>query len=62
MGRMVTMVERVTKMLLTCRVKTKTKKNVPRAINKMLKPFKHLCHTITFDNGGEFSGHQQIAK
>jgi IS30 family transposase len=28
----------------------------------MLKPFKHLCHTITFDNGGEFAGHQQIAK
>jgi IS30 family transposase len=59
---LVTMVERVTKILLTCRVKTKTKKNVARAIKKMLKPFKHLCHTITFDNGGEFAGHQQIAK
>ena len=59
---LVTMVERVTKILLTCRVKNKTKKNVAKAIKKMLKPFKHLCHTITFDNGGEFAGHQQIAK
>ena len=56
------MVERVTKILLTCRVKNKTKKNVARAIKKMLKPFKHLCHTITFDNGGEFAGHQLIGK
>ena len=28
----------------------------------MLKPFKPLCHIITFDNGGEFAGHQQMAK
>ena len=35
---LVTMVERVTKILLTCRVKTKTKENVARAIKKMLKP------------------------
>jgi IS30 family transposase len=37
-------------------------KNVARATKKMLNPFKHLCHTITFDNRSEFSGHQQIAK
>ncbi len=48
---LVTMVERVTKIVLTCHVKKKTKKNVARAIKKRLKPFKHLCHTITFDNG-----------
>jgi IS30 family transposase len=43
-------------------IKSKTKKNLARTIKKTIKPFKHLCHTITFDNGGEFSGHQQIAK
>ncbi len=28
----------------------------------MMKPFKGLCKTITFDNGGEFAGHAKIAK
>jgi IS30 family transposase len=23
---------------------------------------KHVCHSITFDNGGEFAGRQSIAK
>ena len=35
---------------------------VSKAIKKLLKPFKHVCHNITFDNGGEFAGHQSIAK
>jgi transposase, IS30 family len=59
---LVTLVERVTKTLLTSRVKTKTKKEVTRAINKMLKPFKSICLSITFDNGGEFADHQKIKK
>ena len=61
-GYLVTLTERVTKLLLTCRVKNKTKKLVTKAIKKLLKPFKHICKTITFDNGGEFAGHQSIAK
>jgi IS30 family transposase len=61
-GYLVTLTERVTKLLLTCRVKNKTKKLVSKAIKKLLKPFKHICHSITFDNGGEFAGHQSIAK
>ena len=61
-GYLVTMVERVSKLLLTCRVKNKSKEAVTKAINSMLKPFKSICKTITFDNGGEFAGHEDIAK
>lgn len=28
---------------------------------KLLRPHKHRCHTITFDNGKEFAGHERIA-
>jgi IS30 family transposase len=35
---------------------------VSKAIKNLLKPFKHVCHSIPFDNGGEFAGHQSIAK
>lgn len=59
---LVTLTERVTKALLTCRVKNKSKKLVTRALIKMLKPFKKLCKTVTFDNGGEFAGHEKLAK
>tara|TARA_R110001583_G_scaffold125136_1_gene276645 strand:- start:1986 stop:2402 length:417 start_codon:yes stop_codon:yes gene_type:complete len=58
----VTLTERVTKLLLTCCVKKKTKKLVSKAIKKLFKSFKHVCHSITFDNGGEFADRQSIAK
>ena len=61
-GYLVTLVERVSKLLVTCRVKSKSKKDVTRAIKKLLKPFKSICKTITFDNGGEFAGHQALKK
>jgi len=61
-GYLVTLTERVSKLLLTVRVKNKTKKLVTRAIKKMLKPFRSICKTITFDNGGEFAGHEKIAR
>ena len=32
------------------------------AIKRMLKPYRHLCKTITFDNGGEFAAHEEIAR
>ena len=28
----------------------------------MLKPFKNICKTVTFDNDGEFAGHEKLAK
>ncbi|HCA3884886.1 TPA: hypothetical protein MPK85_005656 [Salmonella enterica] len=35
---------------------------VSNAIIPMLSDYKDVCHTITFDNGGEFSEHQSIAE
>ena len=61
-GYFVTLVERVSKLLVTRRVKSKSKKDVTAAIKSMMKPFKAVCHSITFDNGGEFAGHEAIKK
>ena len=61
-GYFVTVVERVSKLFLTCRVKNKSKKVVTRALKTMLKPYKSICKTITFDNGGEFAGHKEVSK
>ena len=60
-GYFVTLTERVSKLFLTLRVANKTKKAVAEAIKQMLKPYRHLCKTITFDNGGEFAAHEEIA-
>lgn len=32
-----------------------------RAIIKMLRPYSDYVHTITFDNGREFSDHERVA-
>lgn len=61
-GYLVTLVERVSKLFLVARVTRKTKLSVSRAIIKLLKPYQSLCQTITFDNGGEFAGHEGIGK
>tara|TARA_B100001063_G_scaffold223221_1_gene230267 strand:- start:264 stop:1220 length:957 start_codon:yes stop_codon:yes gene_type:complete len=61
-GYFVTLVERVSKLFLTLRVKNKTKAVVGKAVRKLLKPYQAICKTITFDNGGEFAGHQAIAR
>ena len=61
-GYFVTLAERVSKTFLFMRVKRKDKGSVARAVKKLLKPFKKMCKTITFDNGGEFAGHGKIAK
>lgn len=61
-GYLVTLVERTSKFLLTRRVKRKTKMEVTKAINSLLRPFKKSCKTITFDNGGEFAGHNEVSR
>ena len=61
-GYFVTLVERVSKTFLFSRVKRKTKQAVGRAIERLLKPYKGMCQTITFDNGGEFADHAAIAR
>lgn len=58
----VTLVERVSKIFISTRVPNKTKKTVGRAIRKLLKPYRSMCKTITFDNGGEFAGHAEVSR
>ena len=61
-GALVTVVERVTQKLLCAKVPGKTAEAVTQATIKLLKPYKDFVHTITADNGKEFSGHEKISK
>ena len=59
---LVTIVERKSKLTLIAKVARKTADAVSEAIIRLLKPLAPWVHTITADNGREFSGHQKIAK
>jgi IS30 family transposase len=61
-GAIITLVDRVGRTLYTAPVNDKTSDTVTAAIIALLKPYKHLLHTITFDNGKEFSQHRKIGK
>ena len=60
-GALVTLVDRCSRYTLARRVDSKHAGGVSTAINSMLGPYKDQCHTITFDNGKEFAGHETIA-
>ena len=60
-GVLVTLSERVSKLNLIAHVPSKHADGVTEAIITMLKPYIGELHTITFDNGKEFSYHEQIA-
>lgn len=61
-GALVTIVERVTRFTVSKRVQSKQALDVTAATIALLRPFKGLVHTITADNGKEFSQHEEIAK
>lgn len=61
-GYLVTMVERVTKITVIKKVRNKTKAEVTKALQNMMKPYRSVVETITFDNGGEFAGHKKVAE
>lgn len=61
-GALVTIVERATQKVLCAQVSGKTEVEVTKATIALLKPYKEYVHTITADNGEEFSGHEKIAK
>ena len=61
-GYLVTLVERVSKMTLIGFVDHKTAPEVTAKIVYLLLPYKRYVHTITFDNGREFIGHQEISR
>lgn len=58
----VTLVDRAFKLTRIGPVATKHSDVVSAIIVDLLHPMKQLTHTITFDNGKEFSGHEDIAK
>ncbi|NMM39017.1 MAG: IS30 family transposase [Glaciimonas sp.] len=59
-GALVTLVDRCSRYTLVRRVDSKHTNGVCATIS-MLGPHKAQCHTITFDNGREFAGHETIA-
>ena len=60
-GFLVTLVERKSKFTLIGHVQRKTATASCKEIIRLMKPYKNLVHTITFDNGREFSSHQNVA-
>ncbi|MNF75981.1 Integrase core domain protein [compost metagenome] len=61
-GAIVTLAERKSRIYLTKKVFSKDAVEVSNAIISLLSDYKGACHTITFDNGLEFSEHKEIAK
>jgi len=59
-GNLVTLVDRKSGYLRAYPVKRRTRRQVTRAINLLLKG--HIVHTLTLDNGKEFAGHERIAR
>jgi len=59
---LVTINERKSRYALLARVPGKQAREVRDVLIKKLKPFAHLVHTLTTDNGKEFALHEQIAK
>ena len=60
-GSIVTIVDRRSKFTLMRKLPTKEAVGVTNAIIELLYPIKDITHTITSDNGKEFSLHENIA-
>jgi len=58
----VTLVDRVSKVVRIGPVATKHSRDVATIITGMLAPMQQVSHTITFDNGKEFAAHEKIAQ
>jgi len=61
-GAIVSLTERRSMFQLLKKVKNKSAKQVSKAIIKMIKGSSLPAHTMTFDNGKEFTDHEIIAK
>jgi len=61
-GAILTLVDRKSKFLVMEKLKRKTAKQVLSASKRRLRKLPHKVLTITFDNGKEFSAHQEISK
>lgn len=60
-GAIVSMVDRATKLTKLYKVSGSTAEEVTAAIIKSLDPLKEFIHTMTADNGKEFSRHAEIS-
>lgn len=60
--RLVTLVERKSRFTLVGLAKDKSSESVTRAITDMLKGYHAAVKTITYDNGKEFAGHEEVAE
>mgnify|MGYP000850296810 CR=1 FL=1 len=60
-GAIVTVVERKSKLTRMMKIERNTATLASRAIIQLLRPYSDCVHTITFDNGREFSEHERIA-
>jgi IS30 family transposase len=61
-GAIVTLVDRASLYLFAELMQSKHAHLTTSAIINQLKPYQDRCHTITFDNGKEFAGHEHITK
>ncbi len=59
---LVTLVERKTRLTLVARVESKNSDVVASAIVEMLTPYKDTVHSITSDNGKEFTRHELVSE
>ena len=61
-GAMVTLADRASRYALATMLPSKHADGVTAAVTRLLRPHKRKRHTVTFDNGKEFAGHEEIAK
>jgi transposase, IS30 family len=61
-GGFATLAERKSRLYLVLPINNKTARTANDAITKLLTPLKHWVKTLTFDNGREFSWHDELAK
>lgn len=60
-GVLVTLAERKSRYVLAGALPSKHADGVTAKVNSLLRPHPGKCHTVTFDNGKEFAGHEAIA-
>jgi len=61
-GFLVTLVERKSRLSLIGHVQRKKAAIVSAELTRMLESYRHHVHTITFDNGQEFAGHDAVSQ
>ena len=61
-GALLTLAERVSRYTLASMLPSKHADGITTAAVDLLGPHKGKCHTMTFDNGKEFAGHESMAK